>query len=186
MKSPSLTLMVFAATAAASSAQVRITEYSYKGLFGQYFEISNLALTPVNLNNWRFNNNTGLYNFGAPLPNVTLGTNGTVIVTEVSATVFDIAWYAEPGLSVPVNLMAYVENNTKNFEDVDEIRLFNPGGIAVDVVSVITSIRDTEDRAAVLNAARTNWVFADTIPGSWKAGAPGANGPVGNPGVVVP
>lgn len=186
MKALSLALAAFAAATAAANAQIRVTEYSYKGLFGEYFEVSNLGASAVNITGYRFNDNSGTFSTGIALPSVTLSNRDTVIVTEVSATVFDLVWFIEPGFGTsPSTLKGYVANNTKNLGKVDEIRIFNPIATLIDVVS-ITTVPDTEDHPAVLNAARTGWVFADLIAGSWKAGLPGANGPVGNPGIVLP
>ncbi|GAA5123363.1 lamin tail domain-containing protein [Luteolibacter yonseiensis] len=187
MKMLSLALAAFAAATVASNAQVRVTEYSHKGLFGEYFEVAYLGATGTtqDLTGWKFNDNSGTASTGIALPAVILNPNQTVIVTEISAGLFEQAWYGERGVSAPASLVDYVENNQRNLGKTDEIRIFNAGGTQVDTVS-ITSALDTEDAPAVLNAARTSFVFASTVAGQFKAGAPAGNGPTGSPGIVAP
>lgn len=184
MKALSLAFAVLAAATAASNAQIRVTEYSHKGLFGEYFEVSNLG-TSQSIAGYKFNDNSGNASTGIALPSVTLANKDTVIVTEVSQTVFALVWFTESGAGTPSTLKGYVANSTRNLGKTDEIRIYDNTATLVDTVSITTAL-DTEDHPAVLNAARTGWVFADTIVGSWKAGVAGANGPVGNPGIVLP
>lgn len=184
MKSLYLTLATFAVATVASNAQVRVTEYSHKGLFGEYFEVANLG-SSLSISGYEFNDNSGTAPTAIALPAVTLGTNDVVIVTEVSQDVFEQAWFVDRGATPPTTIKGYVENNTRNLGKTDEIRIFDAAGTQIDTVSITTGF-DTEDKPAVLNAARTAFVFATTVGGQFKAGAVGANGPTGSPGTVAP
>lgn len=205
-------LVLAAPFAHAADTDVKITELQYKGLFGEFVEITNTGTADVDLNGWKFNDNKRLTTAGRTLftSSTLLGEDECVIITEVSAAVFTQAWYVDPDLGgAPATLLAIVENNSVNLGRSDEVNIYsNHGGTAV-LIDRLTFI-DTAEAAATPASEALNtigirtedvsgvpplaavggntfidWVESDEndTAGSWKSGAPSAPGTYGSPGV---
>lgn len=121
-------LALAAPFAIAADADVKITEIQYKGLFGEFVEITNTGSADVDLNGWKFNDSKRLTSAGRTLfsSSTLLGEDETVIITEVSAAVFTQAWYVDPDLGgAPATLLAIVENNSVNLGRGDEVNIYS-------------------------------------------------------------
>lgn len=201
MKPLYLTLAAIAAATVSASAQVRITEFSYKGLFGEFIELANTGSTTVDLTGWSYDDNSDVAGT-VTLPSVSLAQNQTIIITEVSDAVFRQAWYEDSEEDVPLGLIDILENNTTNLGRSDQINIYNSSNVRQDRLTYNdqgTGTVDgprTEDISAKPGPTTSfgtdnfsTWILSGTGEGgtpngnAWKAGAPGATGPIGSPGV---
>lgn len=194
-------IAILAALAAASSvanAQLVITEVSYKGLFGEYIEVTNTG-SALDVTGYSFDdssNNPGTVDF----PAETLANGQCVIITEVSSAIFTQAWYTEP-VSDPVitNAPFIIGNNTANLGRADTIYIYDDAEDEVDALTYDDENDNgprTEDVSAcprtgwnaalpnMKNSGTNDWFLSTSVSGSWKAGVAGATGPTGNPGVM--
>ncbi len=183
-----LTLILAALAAApfahAGDQDCKVTEYTHKGLFGEFIEVTNTGLTAVDVNGWKYDDNTRSFAAGTLLFSAAtvLSPDDCFIITEVSEAVFIQAWYVDSGEGVPAGLVAIHENNFNNLGNVDEINIYEDSGILIDRVTLASIGLDTEGVSAILT--NTGWKLAVAgVGNSWKAGAPLAPGPVGSPGV---
>lgn len=183
----------------AGDQDVYITELMYKGLFGEFVEVTNTGSDPVDVNGWRFDDNSRSFASGTVLfsGSTILEQNETFIITEVSEAVFTQAWYTDSGEGVPAGLVAIYENNSNNLGRSDEVNIYEDGGTLVDRLTYNDEAASgtdpdgprTEDVSAVPGTGALgtnvfkNWVLSqDGVNNAWKAGAPSAPGPVGSPG----
>ncbi len=131
MKLKITTLAAIVAATVVAQADVFITEVTYKGLFGEYFELANTGTTSVDLTGWSYDDNSDIAGTVA-LPSVTLLAGDTIIVTEVSQAVFEQAWYLDSGEGKPTILKAILQNNSVNLGRNDEINIYNASDVRVD------------------------------------------------------
>ena len=196
MKNIITTLAVLAAATSAHSME--ITEFSFKGLFGEYVEVTNTTgstITAANLGNWSFDDNSFVAGT-VPFPTTqgNLANGQCVIITEVSRTIFNQAWFVEPSKSPTVSPVIYVDNCTTNLGKSDAAAIFLSGVGEVDRITWSNPIEDAGyvQKVSLYNTGVDNfaaWVAsgnpdtgAITVTGSWKAGVPGKTGPIGSPG----
>lgn len=209
MKNTLVTLAALIAASAGALAQdtIRITEVQYKGMFGEFFEVTNNDSIAINMANFVFDDNSA-----NPLIGLNLGGLGTLqpgqcgIVTEVSEEIFELAWFIEPNQNAatfPQGVFPPVlEGNTINLGRTDAVVLFvvdatQPNGYReVDRIAYTdegganNGVR-SEDDSAVPTAAAIGadtfgaWKLSSTVSGSWKSGQPSKNGTSGSPGKVV-
>lgn len=190
MKSLSLTLAALAAATVASSAapatNFKITEVLYTGLFGEFIEVFNLSGADItDLNKYSFDDSHAVVG-KVPFPNVTLQNNQALIITEVSSTIFNQAWYTEPLTgSAPYTIPAHIapviiQNNTQNLGRADAINIFyTDAGVTTTVDKL-----EYNDQATPQNGPRSedvsivpwvNWIYTrnnatnfDTFLGVWQ------------------
>ncbi|MBI1368026.1 MAG: PEP-CTERM sorting domain-containing protein [Planctomycetes bacterium] len=127
-KNAFLSVMMFAVAFAAASpahAVVRITEWMYSGVPGEYVEFTNVGLTSVDLTGWSYDDDSrtpgvlDLSAFG------TLAAGESVVITEATEADFRAAW------SLP-NSVKVIGEYTNNLGRNDEINLFDDMGNLVD------------------------------------------------------
>jgi len=142
----SFVLAALAATAGSAFANIRITEYSYSSVSGEFIELTNISSSTIDMTGWSFDDNSrapgslDLSSFG-----IILG-GESVIITEIDASLFRTAWAL--GTSVKI-----VGLNSNNLGRSDEINVYN-GPTLVD--------RLTYNDQAAGGGPRTQNVSANT------------------------
>jgi predicted extracellular nuclease len=121
--------LVLIMIAPAASAQIRITEWMYRGAPGEFVEFTNVGATLIDLTGWcydddsRINTTAGgafdLGAFGIVAP------GESVLITEAAPATFRAAWNLGAGVKV---LGPYTNNLGRN----DEINVFDNAGALVD------------------------------------------------------
>ena len=202
-------LAALAAATVSANAQVNtdfvVTEIMYTGLFGEFIEVTNLSGSSItDLDKYSYDDSSAV---GGTIkfPSVTLLAGQAVIITEVSATIFNQAWYTEPTTDpVITNAPVIIANSDQNLGRADTVNIFYNSGT---VGSPSYAIRDSvsyddqnsngprsEDVSAVpyfdwdptlpnfINGGVADWVLSTNakVTGDWKAGV-GGNGPGGAP-----
>jgi hypothetical protein len=172
-------LAALVAASASANAQLKVTEVSYKGLFGEYIEVTNTgsALIASQTDDYSYDD-SGATVGKVPFPAVALANNQCVIITEVSSAIFNLAWYTEP-TSDPViaNAPVIIGNCTDNLGRADTINIFNNSTLQdrvsynderlVSGVAIPNGPR-TEDVSAV---PVTGWDFTETDMTPYVSGA---------------
>ena len=171
-----------------ASADIRITEWMYSGFGGEFVELTNTGVAPVDMTGWSYDDDSatpGVFDLSG------LGTvapGESVIFTEDVAADFITAW----GLS-GVTVVGEVTNNLGRD---DQINIFDSSNQLVDVLSFGDdvnfpgSIRTKEASGnpttpAALGADDVYQWTLSTVGdayGSWMS----SNGDIGNPGTYVP
>lgn len=83
-----------------SNAPIRITEYMYSGLDGEFLELTNIGMDPVDMTGFSFDDSTNLpgtidlSSFGTVAP------GESVIITEAGEATFRAAWILDPGIKI--------------------------------------------------------------------------------------
>jgi len=167
---------------AADTSQIRITEFMYQGTNGEFFELTNLGLSPVNLTGWTFADSCerpdrfSLSGLGS------VGPGQSVIVTDAPAGPFSTAW----GLAGVTVLTLASSELGRN----DEIRIHNLSKALVDIIRY----GDETFPGTVFTQNVSGWPRGDAIGndqiGSWIRSSPNdaqssetsSGGDVGNPG----
>jgi Lamin Tail Domain len=183
---PLFALSLLFATPGLAQDQIRITEWMYKGANAEFFELTNVGASPVDLTGWSFDDidaqpgKTDL----SPLGIVAAGES--VIVTDFDAQLFELEW----GLSGVKVLGGNVLSNLKRN---DAVHLFDaslnlhdqlhygdedfPGSVRTDGLSAYVC-----DEALGANFV-WSWRASELgdVQGSWTS----LGGDVGNPGSHV-
>lgn len=175
---PMKNIAILAALVAASSsanAQLKITEVMYKGMFGEFIEVTNTgsALTGAQLDDYSYDD-SGKVAGKVPFPAVALANNQCVIITEVSSAIFNLAWYTEPSTDpVITNAPVIIANSTDNLGRSDTIYIFD-GPTNSDIADQLsyndeaTPMRNgprTEDVSAV---PYVSWNFTRNVMTTYK------------------
>ncbi len=170
---------------AADNTQVRITEFMYLGTNGEFFEITNLGASPVNLSGWTFADlcqPPGQFQIGGI---GTLGPGQSAIVTDKPAGTFSTAWSIS---GVPIATLPSNELGRN-----DQITIHNASKAVVDTLHY----GDETYPASVLTQNVSAWPAASAVGqdrvGSWvlssigdpKSSHASSGGDVGNPGTFV-
>ena len=110
-------------------SEVRITEWMYSGPDGEFFELTNVGDSPIDLTGWSYddvNNVPGAFpigSIGVLLP------GESAIVTEASPTAFRAAW----SLPASIKIVGFVGlANANNMGRNDAINLFDANGVIVE------------------------------------------------------
>lgn len=112
-------------TAGVASAQMRITEWCYQGVSGEFIEFTNVGTTPINMTNWNFDDDhRGSAGFVSLSAFGTVAPGASVILTEVTAASFISAWN--------LSGVAVIGSNSHNLGRDDEINLYDNTGALVD------------------------------------------------------
>ncbi len=112
-----------------SSGDMRITEWMYSGLGGEFIEFTNTSLVPIDLTGWSMDDDHqipgsfDLSAFGVVLP------GESVVVTESAAETFRSAW----GLSAGVRIIGSLGSTSgNNLARNDQINLYDASHDLVD------------------------------------------------------
>lgn len=164
-----------------AQAQVRITEWMYSGVGGEFIEFTNLGTTAVNFAGWSYDDDSAtpgifdLSGFG------TVAAGQSVVITEDNASTFTTDW----NLSGVQVLGGY----TNNIGRGDVINLFN-GGTLVDSLAYgdnsiggprtqgFSGVASTSAALGVNDA--TQWQLS--VVGDFEKSYASANGDIGSPG----
>lgn len=113
-----------------SNAVVRITEYMYSGPGGEFIEITNRDVAPVDLTGWSYDDSgrlQGAFDIGAF---GTLAVGESAIITDADATAFRTHWGLPGTTKVVGNLgLGGIGNNLGRN---DEINIYDASGTLVD------------------------------------------------------
>lgn len=180
-----LLMWAMASVALPASATIRITEWMYSGVDGEFIEFTNVGMSDIDMTGWSFDDDSrlaGTVNLSA-FGLVRAGQS--VILAESTGAAFAAAW-GLTGVSI-------IGENATNLGRADEINIFDPGGLLVDRLTYADANNlgpRTQDFSGNIpladlgtnnaNAALLSSV-GDTF-GSWA----GAGGSVGNPGLYTP
>jgi hypothetical protein len=174
-----------------AAADIAITEWMYspQGGPGEFFELTNVGNTPVDMTGWSQDDNNqepgvhSLSAFGIVQP------GESVIGTETDPTSFRTYW----GLPVSVKVIGY--GSADNIGRSDEINLYDSVNALVDQLTyndqVIGGPR-TQGISANIELAnlfqnRADLAVASTVGDSYLSYAGGGGaGDVGNPGIYTP
>lgn len=173
-----------ASGADAALAQVRISEFMYSGVNGEFVEITNIGANAIDLTGWSFDddsNTAGSFAIGAL---GTLAAGESAIITEATAADFRAAW----------NLCAaarIVGGNGQNLGRNDIINLYDGSGTRIDTLrfgdqNFPGSIR-TQNVAGWVSAAGlgadaiAQWTLASA--GDAESSRASVAGDIGSPGI---
>jgi len=175
-----------------SGANVLITEYMYSGTDSEFFEITNFDAMPVDISNWRANDDSNSFagglDFGAA---GTLAVGESAIVTEaLDATAFRTAWGIAPTVKVVTGLGTTGGNNLGRN---DQINVYDDSGTLVDRLTYgdqnfpgTFRTQGTSARPcliAVGNDDVENWIASSV--GDLNNSVTSTGGDVGSPGEYV-
>jgi hypothetical protein len=132
----------------ATQGNIRITEYMYGGVNGEYVEFTNVSSTPVDMTGWSFDDNTRLAGSQNLTPFGIVQAGESVILTEAPADSFRLAWHLCPTIKV-------VGDNVNNMGRADEINLFNASTALVDRLTY-----DDQTLGGVRASGKSAWVSA--------------------------
>lgn len=116
-------------TISAGSAGLRITEWMYAGVNGEFIELTNLSGASIDLTGWSLDDDHALAGAFSLSSLGTLAPGESAIVTESVDTVFRTAWSLAPTVKVLGQLGATSGNNLGRN---DQIHLFNASGTLED------------------------------------------------------
>lgn len=183
------------ALASAASAQVRITEYLYDGVSGEYVEFTNVGAAAIDMTGWSFEDNNHpagsvSYYSLSPIGNIQPGES--IILTQALEADFRAAWSLPASVRVLDQLGTIASHNLGRN---DTINLLDASLNIVDVLrygdqDFPGSVRATGRSANPLTPAALGandpyqWVLATA--GDSYGSYPSAGGESGNPGTYVP
>lgn len=179
--------VLFGASAAAS-AQIRITEWMYTGTGGEFVELTNVGLLPIDMTGWSYDDIDAvpgafdLSGFGIVNP------GESVIIAEDPAATFITDWSLPGGVDV-------LGDNTHNLSRGDEINIFDASNALADRLTYgdqifAGSIRTQDESGWVsFDGLGANDVYEWTLSfvGDVQGSYASLNGDIGSPGShVVP
>jgi len=171
---------------APAAGQVRITEYMYSGLDGEFVELTNVSNLPVDLQNWSIDDQSAIPGtYDLSLVGI-LDVGESILVTDRIASNFVANWSLSGVTVLGGNAIASLGRN-------DAIHLFDAAGATVDVLAY-----GDEDFPGSLRARNASAHGCDAALGRndvyrWtlaEAGDPwgsttSLNGDVGSPGTFT-
>lgn len=173
-----------AALAGSAIAQVRITEWAYQGVNGEFVEITNIGSSPISMTGWSFDDDSrlpgvlDLSSFGV------LAVGESAIITDVLASDFRAAWGLAPSVKI-------IGSNTANLGRNDEINIFN-GTTLVDRLTYgdqnFPGTIRTQNRSGITTPANwgannvAGWFFSTV--GDAYGSRTSVGGDVGSPGNI--
>ncbi len=168
-----------------SPGMIRITEFMYKGGGGEFFEITNLDVDPVDMTGWSYDDDSATPGTVDLSALGTLASGESAIVTESVAADFLAEW-SLTGVKIVGESGAGLGRN-------DQINIFDGSGTLVDQLGYGDedypgTIR-TDGRsgwpcgAAVGNNDIGQWLFASV--GDVQGSIESTEGAIGNPGAFV-
>lgn len=188
MKKAMLSAAAIMALASSAFAQVRISEWAYQGVEGEFIEFTNYGPGAVDFTGWSFDDDSrepgtvSLSAFGVVAP------GEAVILAEFSEADFRSAW----GLNAAVKIIG---ENATNLGRNDEINIYDAGNNLVDRLAfgdqnfpgTIRTQNISGNPLALSdmetdNVGDSNWVFSAV--GDSYGSFTSANGDIGNPGIA--
>lgn len=166
-----------------AQGQMRITEYMYSGVGGEFIEFTNTGAQGINMTGWSYDDNSAISGtfdlsaFGYVAP------GESVILAEDSAESFLTTW----GLT---DVTVIGENVTANLGRNDQINLFDAAGTLVDRLTY----GDEDFPGSIRANGASGWVCAQALgaddPYAWMLSTAGdqqgsyvsLSGDTGNPG----
>jgi len=146
------------------SATMRITEYMYTGIDGEFVEFTNVSDSPVDMTGWSFSDERRIVNdfdlsaFGLVQP------GESVILTESPAEAFRTAW----GLSPTTAIIGELGVDTgSNIGRSDEINLYNNTGTLVDRLTYSDEDFPGTPRTSLISAWVTSGGLGLNDPNQW-------------------
>lgn len=116
-------------TTSASSAGLRITEWMYAGVNGEFIELTNLSGQPIDLTGWSLDDDHAIPGAFALGSLGTVAPGESIVVTDGVAGDFRTAWSLAAGVKVLGQLGVASGNNLGR---ADQIHLFNASGALED------------------------------------------------------
>lgn len=162
---------------------MRITEYMYDGVDGEFIEFTNVGSIPVNMTGWSFDDadrvpgTVSISAFGIVKP------GESVILTQSAAAAFRTAW----GLCANVKVIG---GNTNNLGRADEINLYDASNNLIDRFTYNDQTLGgprTQNASGWVSAAglgnniATEWSLSTAADAEGSYAAAGGN--IGNPGM---
>jgi hypothetical protein len=173
-----------AGCADAAFAQVRITEFMYSGVNGEFVEITNTGAAAVDLGAWSVDDDS---NVAGSFPVGALGTlapGESAVITEAVASDFRTAW----GLCASAKV---VGGNGQNLGRNDVINLYDGSGVRVDTLrfgdQTFPGTIRTQNVAGWVSAAGlgadaiAQWTLASV--GDAETSRASSGGDIGSPGI---
>jgi hypothetical protein len=175
----------------AASAEVRITEFMYKGADDgnrEFFELTNLGASAVNISSWSYNDNNSNdpLNFGASFG--LLAAHESIILTEMSASAFRTYW------SLPNSVRIFSIGGSSNMGSSDTLNIYTSSaqnaGTLIESVSYsgttagVSRNRPLAAIGAVANAQFVNSSVGDVFGSHLAAGQSSQD--LANPGSFLP
>jgi len=173
------------ALAGSASAPIRITEWSYQGVNGEFVEITNTGAAPVDMTSYSFDDDSQLPGVFSLAAMGMLAPGESAIITDILAADFRTGWSLAPTVKI-------IGGNTANLGRNDEMNIFD-GTTLVDRLTFgdqnFPGTIRTQNRSGITLPA--NW-GANTVA-AWFFSTVGdaygsrtsAGGDVGSPGFVV-
>ncbi len=174
-------------SASIAMADMRITEWMYSGADGEFVELTNVGVAPIDLSGWSFDDDSqtpgvfGLGGFGMVAP------GESVVFTESDAEAFRTAW----GLGAEVKILGGVSNNLGRN---DQINIYDGANALADVLT----FGDEDFPGTIRTQAISGWALPASLGlddvSQWFFSASGdalnssfsTSGDLGNPGRYVP
>ncbi len=187
--------MLVAAMTNSSQGAMRITEWMYSGINGEYVEFTNTGAAPVDMTGWSYDDDSGVPGTTSLSAFGILAPGESVILTEAVEAAFRTAWSLAPTVKV-------IGGNTNNLGRNDQINLFDPSNALVDRLTYgdqnipgtirTTSVSGNPITLAALgtnNVAQWQLSFVGDAYGSYLSAGTAPFLDLGNPGIgnyVVP
>jgi hypothetical protein len=176
-----------------SSGGVRITEFMYSGLGGEFIEFTNRSDSPIDMTAWSFDDDHAvpgafpLSAFGVVQP------GESVVIAESDADTFRSAWGLSPAVKV-IGGLGSAALGGNNLGRNDEINLYNASGVLVDRLRFGDQTYTGTVRTQNLSGQAMCEVIGQDDIASWTLSAVGdaygslasAAGDVGTPGRYTP
>jgi len=163
---------------------IRITEYSYTAINGEFFELTNTGTTPIDPTGWSFDDNTRTTGSFSLTGLGVLTAGESAIVTETAnVDTFRTAW------NIP-STVKLLGGSSQGLGRSDEINIYDGGGVLVDRLTyndetIAGSVR-TQNVSAWTEIANlgtndaTKWKLS--VGGDTQASVTATGGDVGSPG----
>ena len=116
-------------TASANSAGLRITEWMYAGVSGEFVELTNLGAQAIDLTGWSLDDDHAVAGAFSLSAFGTVQPGESVVVTESVDSNFRAAWTLAPTVKV-IGQLGVASGN--NFGRADQIHLFNASNLLED------------------------------------------------------
>lgn len=168
------------------SAGVRVTEFMYSGTDGEFFELTNMTASPIDLAGWSMDDDSatpGGFDLSAA---GVLAPGQSIVVTDVAPSAFSAAWSLSGGLVLG-------PNSTANLGRNDQINIYDANDALVERLD----FGDQNFPGAIRTQNKSGQTCSDAIgtntPLAWSLAAAGdvfgshasTGGDLGTPGTTA-
>ncbi|MDG1490261.1 MAG: lamin tail domain-containing protein, partial [Planctomycetota bacterium] len=123
-----LSLAALGALSVQAAGQVKITEFMYSGLDGEFIELTNVSSLPVDLEDWSIDDQSAIPGtYELSLAGI-IDAGESIVVTDRIAANFTASWSLGATTVLGGNAISSLGRN-------DEIHLFDASGATVDVLA---------------------------------------------------